>query len=137
MKAITILQPWASLIACGAKRIETRSWSTSHRGPLAIHAGRTVPIMDLFTPRVEAALWNEDTPFGKVIAIAELVDCVEMTIERIAEWRDMYGDDEIAFGHFEPGRYAWILANVRRIEPVLAKGRQRLWEWDKARFDGR
>lgn len=131
MKTITILQPWASLIACGAKRIETRSWSTSHRGPLAIHAGRTVPSMEFFTPRVEKALWNEDTPFGKVIAIAELVDCVEMTNERIAAWREKYGDDEIAFGHFEPGRYAWILANVRRIEPVPAKGRQRLWEWEQ------
>lgn len=131
MKTITILQPWASLIACGAKMIETRSWSTSHRGPLAIHAGRTVPSMDFFTPRVEAALWNEDTPFGKVIAIVELVDCVEMTNERIVAWRDKYGDDEIAFGHFEPGRYAWILANMRRIEPVPAKGRQRLWEWEQ------
>ncbi len=131
MKAITILQPWASLIACGAKKIETRSWSTKYRGPLAIYAGRTVPSMDFFTPRMEKALWNEDTPFGKVIAIAELVDCVEMTNERIAAWREMYGDDEIAFGHFEAGRYAWILANVRRIEPVPAKGRQRLWEWEQ------
>lgn len=131
MKTITILQPWASLIACGAKRIETRSWSTKCRGPLAIHAGRTVPSMEFFTPRVEKALWNEDTPFGKVIAIAELVDCVEMTNDRIAAWREMYGDDEIAFGHFEQGRYAWILANVRGIEPVPAKGRQRLWEWEQ------
>lgn len=106
MKAITILQQWASLIACGAKRIETRNWSTKYRGPLAIHAGRTVTSMDFFIPRVEKALWNEDTPFGKVIAIAELVDCVEMTIERIAAWKDLYGDNEIAFGHFELGRYA-------------------------------
>jgi hypothetical protein len=87
--------------------------------------------MEFFTPRVEKALWNEDTPFGKVIAIAELVDCVEMTNERIAAWREMYGDDEIAFGHFEPGRYAWIHANVRRIELVPAKGRQRIWEWEQ------
>ena len=78
--------------------------------------------MDLFTPRVEKALWNEDTPFSKVIALVELVDCVEMTIERIAAWIEIFGDDEVAFGHFDPGRYAWILANVRRIEPVPAKG---------------
>lgn len=38
MKAITIWQPWASLIACGAKRYETRSWPTKYRGPIAIHA---------------------------------------------------------------------------------------------------
>lgn len=41
MKALTLHQPWASLVACGAKSIETRSWSTSYRGPLAIHAGKS------------------------------------------------------------------------------------------------
>lgn len=40
MRAITIRQPWASLIAAGVKTIETRSWSTKYRGPLAIHAGK-------------------------------------------------------------------------------------------------
>lgn len=38
MKALTIWQPWASLLACGAKQYETRSWATSYRGPIAIHA---------------------------------------------------------------------------------------------------
>ncbi len=38
---------------------------------------------------------------------------------------------EFMFGDYTPGRYAWILANVRRIEPVPAKGMQRLWEWDE------
>ena len=38
MKSLTLTQPWATLVAIGAKRIETRSWSTSYRGPLAIHA---------------------------------------------------------------------------------------------------
>jgi hypothetical protein len=40
MKALTILEPWASIIACGAKQIETRSWSTKYRGSIAIHAGK-------------------------------------------------------------------------------------------------
>jgi hypothetical protein len=39
MKAITIIQPWATLIALGEKKFETRSWTTKYRGPLAIHAG--------------------------------------------------------------------------------------------------
>jgi len=43
VKALTLHQPWASLIAVGAKRIETRSWSTSYRGPLAIHAAARLP----------------------------------------------------------------------------------------------
>jgi hypothetical protein len=43
MKAITLYQPWATLVAIGAKRIETRSWSTQYRGPLAIHVSKRVP----------------------------------------------------------------------------------------------
>jgi hypothetical protein len=40
MKALTVLQPYAQLIAVGAKQYETRSWATKHRGPTAIHAGK-------------------------------------------------------------------------------------------------
>src|SRR5574343_1234835 len=43
MKAITLHQPWATLVAIGAKRIETRSWSTNYRGPIAIHAAKGFP----------------------------------------------------------------------------------------------
>ena len=38
MKVLTLTQPWATLVAIGAKRIETRSWATKYRGPLLIHA---------------------------------------------------------------------------------------------------
>jgi len=40
MKALTISQPYASLIASGEKWVENRTWATRYRGPLAIHAGR-------------------------------------------------------------------------------------------------
>jgi len=140
LKAITILQPWASLIACGKKQIETRSWPTKYRGPIAIHAGA----------RFDRKLWNlslvdpirntfdnlgygrnrNDLPLGAVIAIADLIACEEMTMDKIVAWRDVYGKAEIAFGDFQPGRYAWILENVRQIKPVPAKGMQRLWEWE-------
>lgn len=43
MKALTVWQPWASLVALGKKRIETRSWSTSYRGRLLIHAAKREP----------------------------------------------------------------------------------------------
>lgn len=42
LRAITIRQPWASLIAGGVKTIETRPRSTSYRGPVLIHAGAEV-----------------------------------------------------------------------------------------------
>lgn len=40
MKAITVWQPWASLLASGRKKYETRSWATSYRSPIAIHAAK-------------------------------------------------------------------------------------------------
>jgi hypothetical protein len=46
VKALTLHQPWAQLVAIGAKRIETRSWSTRYRGPLAIHAGARKPAIE-------------------------------------------------------------------------------------------
>ncbi len=49
MKAISLLQPWATLVAIGAKRIETRSWATNYRGPLAIHASKSPKMVNKLT----------------------------------------------------------------------------------------
>lgn len=46
MKAITLRQPFASLVAINVKTIETRSWNPRYRGPLAIHAGKAKPPRD-------------------------------------------------------------------------------------------
>jgi activating signal cointegrator 1 len=44
MKALSLMQPWATLLICGEKTVETRSWRTSHRGLLAVHASKTFPL---------------------------------------------------------------------------------------------
>jgi hypothetical protein len=129
MKAITILQPWASLVAIGAKKIETRSWATKYRGPLAIHAGASDKGLKLILDDKNAC--SKLPPamylvYGCVIAIVELVDCVVMT----PEWIEGVPEPERSFGWYESGRVAWLLANVRQIDPVPAKGFQRIWEWE-------
>lgn len=43
MKALTLTEPWASLVKNRVKSIETRSWFTLYRGPIAIHAAKTFP----------------------------------------------------------------------------------------------
>jgi hypothetical protein len=171
MKAITILQPWASLIACGAKKIETRSWATKYRGPLAIHAGKALthkakelcwlyPFYQALQPLglIDASITankNFNMPLGDIIAIADLVDCyyivyhpgtnidiaknIEIGAESMTENKHdpdfgkyiVPSEQEFAFGNWTPGRYVWILDNVRPIDPVPAKGRQRIWEWEE------
>lgn len=86
MKALTIWQPWASLLACGAKKYETRSRATSYRGPIAIHAAKKdpcrLPLLGLeeFEEATTAALKKAGLAWcllhtGSIIATAELVNC--------------------------------------------------------------
>ena len=129
MKAITLYEPWASLAALMEKEYETRSWSIRYRGTMAIHAGKREPKGYEFTDRINKALFSQghyEMHLGSVIAIADLVDCILMTPEFIAS----VSAKERAFGDWDEGRFAWKLANVRRIDPVPAKGMQGLWNWD-------
>jgi len=140
MKAITLTQPWATLIAVGAKHIETRSWATSYRGPLAIHAAKGISsigsakgLMHLcrsepFRSALLAAgyLGTPALPRGAIVATCELLDCVEtwpkwatITPWLTASWNETTyhvppgkGSHEHAFGDYTPGRYAWLLGNV-------------------------
>lgn len=85
MKALTIWQPWATLLACGVKQYETRSWATKYRGPIAIHAAKKNVFDTMLLPEqtkdevkrhIEAMIGGEwkDLPVGAVIATAELVN---------------------------------------------------------------
>lgn len=94
MKAITIWQPWASLKAYGIKEFETRSWATSYRGPIAIHAAALNPfraiksVPDNIVNEMRRALkaigilaQNTDfrvLPLGCVVATADLVECYQV-----------------------------------------------------------
>jgi hypothetical protein len=142
IKALTILQPWASAIACGAKRIETRSWATKYRGLLLIHAGKGQPPQPIFVEACRAAGLRSNPgescclPLGALIAVAELVDCLPtMHLARNGVFftgrPDVTGrmtDQERALGNYIPDRYGWVLANVRRLPtPIPYRGRQGLF----------
>ena len=133
IKALTISQPYATLIAIGAKRIETRSWRTRYRGKIAIHAGQDRKFLPLMNEvdQIKQALARrcfyreKDLQFGRIIAIANLVDCVHF------DGNHFYGMPETAFGDFTPLRFGFILEDVKQIEPVAVKGMQRLWNWNE------
>lgn len=143
MKAITIQQPWAGLIASGHKRFETRGWKTNYRGPIAIHAGKQKDYDTcMLLAKEYTSIWGEITPlsFGSVIAIADLTECYEVHVDHTDDAVLMRGNmpfvwigkdtNEFRFGFYENGRYAWRLENVRPIEPIPAKGQQGLWNWE-------
>ena len=115
MKVLTIHQPWASAIAAGQKTIENRTWRTSYRGPLLIHAGRSLKSMDFgraFLDRLGIEL-PTTLPLGSIVALAELVDCRPL------------GDLEDPFAE---GPVCWMLQNIRALEPLFWPGGQGLFE---------
>jgi len=127
VKALTLWQPWASYIAAGMKRYETRSWETRYRGPLAIHAAARKPtagereLLEKY-PLLGPLL---PLPFGAIVATCELVDCILMHDANIAA----VNRREFDLGDWYPGRYAWSLVNVVPLKvPFPIKGGQGLWE---------
>lgn len=146
MKAISLWQPWASAIAVGAKTVETRSWATPHRGPIAIHAAKRINKSEMrdFSVNLNwrSALAVEPCldlarhlPFGALVAVAELVDCIPtesftsgfLLAERTRD--GFFGIwDEDDMGNFDPGRFGWVLKNIRPLKyPLPWKGRQGLF----------
>lgn len=132
MKALSLWQPWASLMAAGLKTIETRHWPTGYRGPLAIHAAKrrmSVEERELVQDWRNARLlqWDwppADLPYGAIIAVVELVDCISSSKALIG-----LPAVEIAFGNYSLGCWAWITRNLRAINPpILYRGQQGLFE---------
>jgi hypothetical protein len=129
MKAITVTQPWATLIAVGHKRIETRSWQTHYRGTIAIHAAKTWTKADKAFAAEEVALGRLPVcyPLGAVVATARLVDC-RRTQELALEISGL----ERHLGNYDWGRWGFVLEDVEPLEePVWARGALGLWEWTR------
>ena len=133
MRALTITQPWATLVAIGAKRFETRSWRTNYRGPLVIHAAIGFPkraaelcSREPFTTALARAgiLSPTDLPRGAFLATCRLIDCIP-TEQAVGNLPSEY---ELAFGDYSPGRWAWHLTDVTRLAvPIPARGALGLW----------
>jgi len=102
MRALSVKQPWANMIANGSKTIETRTWSTKYRGPLLIVSSARPAIK----------------PAGQAVAIVDLVDCRHMTKE----------DERAARCEVYPSAQAWILDNIRKIKPFPVRGALGLFE---------
>ena len=109
MKALSIKQPWANLIAAGKKTIERRTWTTSYRGPLLIISSKRPPI----------------EPAGYAVAIVDLVDCRPMTPD----------DEKAACCPIYENAVAWVLCNVCVIEPFPVKGQRGISNIDIALSD--
>ncbi|HEY2510270.1 MAG TPA: ASCH domain-containing protein [Polyangiaceae bacterium] len=104
MRALTIRQPWATLIARGEKTVELRSWSTPHRGPLLVHAGVNVDRKELR----DIDLRTSDMPKGVLLCVVEVLDVVRATREHMRRAWDPEADPSKWF--------AWEIRKLYSVE---------------------
>jgi hypothetical protein len=155
MNAISLWNPWALFVKLNEKKNETRSWYTSYRGLLAIHAAKTFP------KEAKELCWTEpfrsillkhgydlsfsNMPFGCIVATVNLVDCCKVRCVRPVKIDGIIvrtaflesknrlievSGQELIFGNYDPGRYIWLFEDIKPLpEPIPAKGKQGLWNW--------
>lgn len=128
MKVLSLWQPWASLAGARLKLHETRHWTTAYRGPLAIHAAKTVDLAGAPDDLCNAGLgrnWRFEVPRGAIVAVGRLAAC--KPAERVA---GEITRADLAAGNFAQGRFAWRLDDVRMLKaPIPMAGRQGLFNW--------
>jgi len=152
MKAITLHQPFASLIEGGVKNIETRTWKPPESlvgQRIAIHAASkklteqewidlpmsvSYKMYQRYGPQ-----WRKVIPYGRVIATAKLVTYAEV-LERHRDNRHVWCQRPTRafqsliatdpYGDFSVGRYLWFLDDIQIVEgrPIV-RGRQKFWDW--------
>jgi activating signal cointegrator 1 len=128
MKAVSIQQPWATLVVHGAKRYETRTWRSPYAGLLAVHASRKLTPRGLelcHRPGIRQRLLDfgikgpDDLSRGVVLGTVQLRRCLrseEVDVDAIDEWEQELGD-------FALGRWVWLLSEATCWEqPMPCRG---------------
>jgi len=141
MKALSIKQPWATLIAHGIKDIDNRTWYTKHRGMIYIHASSKSAIY-MFSDAQTEILHNtptifrdnhDDHVFSAIIGEVEIIDCVQGHNSVWAEQRT-YAMRKVKGVMIEVNVpvWNWVLANpVLYDKPIEnVKGALSLWEYN-------
>ena len=129
MKVLSLMEPWGSLIKEKVKYIETRSWKTNYRGELYIHTSlKRIPKKDVRIQELVTLLKDKNIKYGYIIAKCNLIDCIYMDEELINKIKTE-NPTEYKCGEYAVGRYAWVLKDIRKIEPIQAKGHLGIWNY--------
>lgn len=144
MKALSIRQPWAYCISHLTKRVENRTWGTSYRGPILIHAAKAMEydtyqhvaffceyhypeIVPPGTPEISLPAANT-IPRGGIVARAKVIDCIRSKGALPFGKSRAWGDTHIV--PWWQGPYGIVLDEVEPVPFVPCNGRLSLFDVD-------
>ena len=116
VRALTVCQPWAWAIVDGHKLVENRTRLTKYRGPLVIHAGKSMAWDEhgrQFLAKMGLRV-PERLPLGAIVGVVDLVDCVRV--------------EDLARSAWASGPFCWVLSNPRKVAPMAWSGQLGLWQ---------
>lgn len=121
MKALTVKQPYASLIVNNIKTYEFRTWKTNYRGKILIHAG-------LNKENIEGIeKYNLEYIKGAIIGEAYIKDCI--LVDEMLD-KSLRKENNIIYKNNHVGEYAWVLENIKKYDnPIYIKGSLSLWDY--------
>lgn len=129
MKVLTVKQYWAWAIAEGHKRVENRTWQTSHRGPLAIHAGMETDPESLELLEDLGLSPPEELAHGAIVAVVDLIECTRYTPHVRPALGQEFDEYDLGSDPFASGPWCWIFGAVTRLdEPIPLRGQLGLFE---------
>lgn len=145
MKAISLKQPWATLVGLREKGIETRKhrWQAAVGAYLAIHASKTFGPFERRIAGTEPfasalgrygisvrSFTHTDIPTGTVVAVAHCVAVRATDDPTLMAVLDTGSRDEVAFGDYSAGRWAYVLSKVWTCgdQFIHVRGQLGIWE---------
>lgn len=126
--ALSIKQPWAALIVAGLKSIEVRTWPTTRRGPVLIHASKIPDERQegwslVTTPEVKALAELR----GGIIGLARLADCRSYDNRKsFAADQALHRNDPAWFRN--AGLFGHVFEDVRSLDFMTYKGQTMYFE---------
>ena len=119
-KAITIRQPYATALALGLKKYETRKWFTDYDGWIAIHSGKNTDSLSLSQELI--GIDEFQLPLGAIVAVAKF-KCFKISGSDIKA----ISDRERRLGFWYERNYAWKVTDLVQCNPVEVLGTRGLW----------
>lgn len=142
MNVLTICNPYPNLICLPTddprhKRVENRTWCTSYRGPLAIHAGKSRDWLDVHPRHPDLDINGiplAEMVFGAIVCVVDMIDCISMELIRKHEQRGGCLKSSLQWMLDHPhthGPWCHVYANPRVLrKPIACRGSRKFWEID-------
>ena len=119
MKALSLKQPFAELVASGRKTVELRRWNTNFRGEFLIHSSKIPDRGSMIK------FGFNDLPLGFIIGKANLVE-----VKHYKNEEEHNKDKNLHLANSSWGRYGFVIKNAKRIKPAPAKGMLGFWNYN-------